>query len=285
VPGFRAESSRERALARAPELLEGLAWGAPRFGHPEGRVGVHVAQILARIERDGPLRADLRLVALLHDSFKYLVQPGLPYTPENDHAVLARRFAERVCEDERVLETIERHDEPYWIWHNSGGDPRALEAILGRIPDRTLYLRFVQLDAATEGKDASLLAWLRHVLGARSLWPTGATAPGLELATSSPPELVYLELLGTDAADQAAVAAAVAGRPCGASAVDVLASDDGTRIAILGHWPGSAMAHLLAEGETSRRAFQDHPVLRRARPLEAHVFRHVGHAVAGAPAA
>jgi hypothetical protein len=49
VSRFIAESNLERDLAEDADLLRGLAWGRGRFGHPEGRVGLHVASILARI--------------------------------------------------------------------------------------------------------------------------------------------------------------------------------------------------------------------------------------------
>ena len=34
-------------------LQEGLAWGKPRRGHPEGTVGAHVADLLEAIDRWG----------------------------------------------------------------------------------------------------------------------------------------------------------------------------------------------------------------------------------------
>ena len=46
------ESERERKLLEDPELRAGLAWGSPRWGHPEGTVREHVAQLLARIPQD-----------------------------------------------------------------------------------------------------------------------------------------------------------------------------------------------------------------------------------------
>jgi hypothetical protein len=55
-------------------LLRGLAWGRPRRGHPEGSVGAHVADLLATIERwgeAGERRAELRFIALVHDSLKF----------------------------------------------------------------------------------------------------------------------------------------------------------------------------------------------------------------------
>ena len=105
----------ERTLLADPRLQAGLDWGAPRFGHPEGRVRAHVAAMLAAIPSDGPLRNDLRFLAQVHGSFKSEVQPDQPWSPENDHAMLARRFAARYTTDERLLTTLQLHDEPYWI--------------------------------------------------------------------------------------------------------------------------------------------------------------------------
>src|SRR4051812_11504565 len=239
-----AETDLERALLADAELRRGLAWGAPRFGHPEGRVGEHVAHLLGAIAPDSPLRAELRLVALLHDSFKHLVRRGPAYSPDADHAVLARRFAERFIDDERVLATIELHDEPYWLWHNQGGDSDALTALLRRVPDRELFLAFVELDASTEGKDPSLLFWLRYTLAARGLWTAGRhaalpppAAAGDELTTH---QTVYVQTMATRPESQPAVAEAiadvVAANPALARAVEVLAAVDGTRITLVTRW-------------------------------------------------
>jgi hypothetical protein len=165
VPGFAAESPREHALTGDPLLRAGLAWGRPRPGHPEGAVGEHVAALLRAIDEGGDFRADLRFLALVHDAFKYRVRLDVPYSPDNDHAVLARRFAERYTSDARLLTALELHDEPYWIW-KTGGAHEDLHALLGRIPDVGLFLRFVELDASTQGKDPGLLAWVQAATGA-----------------------------------------------------------------------------------------------------------------------
>ena len=119
IPGFRPENELEETLSREPDLLAGLAWGKPREGHPEGPVGIHVAQLLDEIDRsgeEGERRAQLRFVALLHDSFKYRVLDLLPRSGFNHHAMRARRFAEQFTDDERLLATIELHDRPYSLW-------------------------------------------------------------------------------------------------------------------------------------------------------------------------
>jgi hypothetical protein len=170
IPGFRAETALERELARDPALLRGLAWGQPRPGHPEGRVGTHVADILAAItEPAGRRRDELRFLALVHDALKHRVRPDAAYSLDNDqHGVLARRFAERYTTDPRILRTLELHDEPYRIWRmhpHDGG--RTLQSLLARIPDLALFLRFVELDGSTQGKDPRPLHWLHCVAAAR----------------------------------------------------------------------------------------------------------------------
>ena len=176
VPGFEAESELERAVSRDPVLLEGLAWGRPRKGHPEGPVGLHVADLLRGIERAGEAgqrRRELRFIALVHDALKYAVREWLPRTGENHHAMRARRFAEGYTADERLLATIELHDRPYALWRRvrrtGRVDERRVETMLGRLTDPELFALFVELDASTEGKDPGPVRWLRQELGRRGL--------------------------------------------------------------------------------------------------------------------
>jgi hypothetical protein len=75
TPAITPENELERQLLDDPRLRAGLDWGEPRFGHPEGRVADHVAAMLAAIPSWDPLRSDLRLLALVHDSFKADVHP------------------------------------------------------------------------------------------------------------------------------------------------------------------------------------------------------------------
>jgi hypothetical protein len=168
IPGFLPETALERELAADPTLLSGLAWGTPRPGHPEGSVGAHVADLIAGItEHAGPRRRELRFLALVHDCRKESVRSERGFSPDNDHTVLARRFAERYVADRRLLVTLELHDEPYRIWR-AGRGSAALRAMLARVPDLDLFLRFVELDGSTPGKDPRPLAWLRSVCSAPS---------------------------------------------------------------------------------------------------------------------
>jgi hypothetical protein len=174
VPGFAPENDLERKLMADPELRAGLAWGKPRSGHPEGSVGAHVADLLETVERwgeTGRRRAELRFLALVHDAMKYRVREWLPKVGENHHAMRARRFAERYTTDERLLATIEQHDRPYALWRKlkrtGRVDERGMVRMLERIPDRDLFVRFVELDGSTEGKNPEPVEWLKQELAER----------------------------------------------------------------------------------------------------------------------
>jgi hypothetical protein len=177
VPGFTPETDLERALSEDPVLQEGLAWGKPRRGHPEGSVGAHVADLLATIENwgeTGGRREELRLLALVHDSLKKRVQHWRPKTGENHHATRARRLAERYVNDERLLATIELHDRPYDLWRKMRRrghvDEHAFTEMVERIPDIELFVRFVELDGSTEGKNHEPIRWLKAELAQRGVF-------------------------------------------------------------------------------------------------------------------
>jgi HD domain len=174
VPGFTPETELERAVSEDPVLREGLEWGKPRPGHPEGNIGAHVADLLDTVDRwneTGRRREELRFLALVHDALKYQVQRWRPKTGENHHAMRARRFAERYSDDERLLATIEHHDRPYNMWRKARRrgrlDEQAFAEMLERIPDIDLFVRFVELDGSTEGKDDEPVRWFKAELRRR----------------------------------------------------------------------------------------------------------------------
>jgi hypothetical protein len=177
IAGFSPETELERELAEDPILQEGLRWGEPRRGHPEGAVGAHVADLLETIERwgeTGKRREELRFLAIVHDALKFKVQNWRPRVGANHHAMRARRFAEAYTDDERLLATIEQHDRPYSLWRKARRrgrqDDHALDAMIDRIPDMDLFLRFVELDGSTEGKNHEPIRWLKDELGQRGVF-------------------------------------------------------------------------------------------------------------------
>jgi hypothetical protein len=163
----------ERRIISDPRWLRGVAWGEPRDGHPEGAVVLHVVAVLENVERlalDDRDRDRLRFIALVHDSLKADVDPSKPKVGDNDHAVLARRFAEEFTDDAEVLVVIETHDDAYRAWRcgQRAGDPgksdaaaRALIARLGAaLP---LYLRFYEADNAVPGKSREHRRWFTEL--------------------------------------------------------------------------------------------------------------------------
>lgn len=175
---IRLETELERTLFAAPEVQAGLAYGEPRPGHPEGRVGRHLADVLANVDRcygGSALREKLRLIAIVHDSFKHEVDPHRPKTGENHHAMRARRFAEKFIDDTAVLDVIELHDEAYNAWQMGRRDcdwKRAefrARALLERLGDNLpLYLAFYHCDNMTGDKSQEPLEWFRRIASSRA---------------------------------------------------------------------------------------------------------------------
>ena len=265
----------ERRMLETPELQAGLAWGSPRWGHPEGSVRAHVAALLALIGDDDPLRDDLRVLALTHDAFKAAVRPGERWSRDNDHAVLARRFAERFIDDERVLAALELHDEPYWIWRNAGAPKDGLVPLLDRVPDVELFARFVELDASTEGKDLSFLWWFRRELAVAGLLPGHPVAPPIEPGAEG--RRLYVKTFAVDPARQAEVAAAaralVAEHAADLEADgEVFTSDDGLRVLLVWRWSGADEGRLLRDGDVVRAALARHPVFAHADAVDARLY-------------
>jgi hypothetical protein len=252
VPGFAAQSEVEWAIACDPDIRRGLAFAVDGAGHPERLVGAHVAAILGNIGPDDELGSALRFVALVHDSMKWAVRRDMAWSTDNDHAVLARRVAERHTSDPRLLRTIELHDEAYWIFRNSPAESEALDGLLARLPDTELYLRFVELDSTTEGKEPTFLVWLRNAFGLRGLLPAGRPDPP---DAGGGGQTIFLIEWATEPGRQARFAAALWSALLGAPGADewaqgeVLRSADGARVVLLGR---AAMRpdHAMLRGRT-----------------------------------
>jgi hypothetical protein len=171
------ETELEARIVSDPDWVEGIAWGEPRPSHPEGSVAAHVNEVLANVDRvalDPRDRERLRLVALIHDTFKHMVDPDRPRTGENHHALIARRFAERHLDDEELLDVIELHDEAYnaWVKGDRGGNWPAAEARARRLIERLgdalpFYLRFYRADNATGSKNQAPLEWFEELITRR----------------------------------------------------------------------------------------------------------------------
>jgi hypothetical protein len=176
---FPLETTLEARICADPEWRAGIVWGTPRPGHSEGQVRYHIAEVLANVDRQANTPAErrtLRLVALIHDTFKYRVDPSRPRTGGNHHGALARQFAERYIDDPTVLEIIELHDEAYNSWRLGirAGQWDKAEARATRLITRLgarwpLYLRFFRADNHTGSKDRDSLIWFEELLRERGL--------------------------------------------------------------------------------------------------------------------
>jgi hypothetical protein len=277
VPGFSAQNEVEWAIACDPDIRRGWAFAVEGAGHPEHLVGAHVAAILRNIGPDDELVSALRFLALVHDSMKWAVRRDMPWSPDNDHAVLARRVAERHTSDPRLLQTTELHDEAYWIFRNSPTDSEPLDALLARLPDTELYLRFVELDSTTEGKEPTFLVWLRNELGLRGLLPPGRPD------TPDPAgggQTIFLIEWATEPGHQARFATALESALLGAPGADeweqgeVLRSTDGARVVLLGR---AAMPpdHAMLRGRTFAQRVVEQVDQTGAHILEARVLEPV----------
>jgi len=171
---LRPETDLERHLLWVPEFRYGLLWGEPRFGHPEGQVGIHIREVLDNIDLvpglTPPERLQLRLVALVHDTFKYAEDRSRPRDWSKHHGVLARRFLEPYTNDAVVLDLIETHDDAYYAWLNARHDlptqddqNKTLEKLFRRMGYCIqLYYTFFKCDTQTGDKTQASVKWFER---------------------------------------------------------------------------------------------------------------------------
>ncbi len=170
------ETDLEAFLLQQPEIIAGMGWGTPRFGHPEGEVWRHVVEVLANIDKliDLPSdqRRDLRLVALVHDSFKYAEIKTEPRDWTQHHGILARRFIERYSDNRRVVELVEWHDEAYYCWrldalyHRRNRSQQRFDRLLDHFAgEMDFYYRFFVCDTRTGDKNIAPLRWFEREAG------------------------------------------------------------------------------------------------------------------------
>jgi len=171
---LQPETELERQLLLHPEVRQGLLWGKPRHGHPEGAVYKHVKEVFNNIEKltiSTHLREQLRLIAVIHDAFKYKEDKNRPRDWNRHHAVLARRFMNNYINDELVLTIIQWHDEAYYIWreiavrNNKEKADFRMSRLLEKLKDQTqLYYLFFYCDSNTGDKNSAPVHWVEENL-------------------------------------------------------------------------------------------------------------------------
>ncbi len=165
---IKPETDLERLIISDVDFIEGAKHGKPRNGHPEGAIIYHIGHVLENIDKYSTPenRKNLRLIAIIHDAFKYKVDRSKPKEGKNHHAVIARLFAEKYIVNNEVLEIIELHDEAYnsWCKGDKNGNWRLAESRAARLIKRlgksiSLYLAFYNCDRSTEGKSGDNYNW------------------------------------------------------------------------------------------------------------------------------
>ena len=166
---LQPETKLERVLLETPEFKEGMNWGKPRYGHPEGKVGLHVLEVLSNIENlhiDKATRSNLRLLAFVHDTFKFQEMKSLAHGKRIHHAQLARDFLTNYVDDKNLLDILELHDEAFYIWRqlelksDLKGAMTRLKGLFNRLDDALpLYFLFFKCDTETGDKTMAPLRW------------------------------------------------------------------------------------------------------------------------------
>lgn len=158
----KPETPLEREIVGHPDFLVGVQWGNPRRGHPEGSVLNHIAKILAGIERmdqfpetapyqnDPSMRTALRVLTLLHDTFKsHSRSSEMPV--KLGHNIFAAQMAQELKLPLLWTNMILFHDYCFYIenhfektqnleiWHDQA------QALLGIVEPHTFYA-FTYLD-------------------------------------------------------------------------------------------------------------------------------------------
>lgn len=166
---IKPQTDLEKSIISDEEFIKGLYGGKSRPGHPEGLIIYHIKEVLDNIHKHIPNDRNhekLRLIAIIHDTFKYKVDSRYPKSGENHHAMIARRFAERYIKDTSILDVIELHDEAYNAWQTGArrGDwikagKRAANLIKRLDRNLSLFMDFYTCDGLTGDKNNDDLIW------------------------------------------------------------------------------------------------------------------------------
>jgi len=170
------ENEMEKSILNDPEIIEGLTWGYPRFGHPEGKVVYHIQEIFSNIDKiatEPDFRRKLRTLALVHDTFKYKEDRKLVRTdPSKHHARIAHEYIKQYTKEKDVLQVMKTHDDAYYAWRADYAyrDPESAQVMLERLlTDNAdhidLYYTFFVCDTRTGDKNQSPIRWFEKKTG------------------------------------------------------------------------------------------------------------------------
>lgn len=160
------------ALKNLPLYQENLNWGKPRRGHPEGTLANHIAELEANLERIEPLLGPgeeerLRLLIHVHDICKPEAWVGVDSDHPQNHALMARRLLEKLCDDPVLLAITQYHDDGYIMYQYfkrvDSYRPR-LRKLLVEVGDVELFMLFFLIDSCTAGKRRDPVDWWLYVV-------------------------------------------------------------------------------------------------------------------------
>ena len=164
------ENDLEVELLTREEFITGLMWGMPRYGHPEGKVAFHIPEVYLNIDSlqiTPEERTELRLIALVHDTFKYKEDRSVPRDWSKHHGVLAGKYIEKENVLPHITSIVELHDEAFYAWRseviekNIEDTWRRLSKIETALPDNLeQYLHFFLCDTLTGDKLRTPVTWL-----------------------------------------------------------------------------------------------------------------------------
>ncbi len=168
------ESDLEKRFLQDDAFLKGLFWGKPRFGHPEGKVILHIREVLDNVDKLQLSEKDryyLRIATFVHDTFKYKEDRSTPRDWSKHHSILARQFLEQYTSDALLLNLVELHDEAYYIWQlfqlkrNPSQGQKRLDLLREKMNGgMQLYYLFFKCDTSTGDKTLAPLKWFENTI-------------------------------------------------------------------------------------------------------------------------
>ncbi len=165
---LKPETSFEKKIIGSKDFRNGLFWGEPRFGHPEGKIIFHIQEVFKNIDlisTNKEERAILRIIALVHDTFKYIEDKSIPRDWSKHHAIIARDFIRNYTDDQCILDIIESHDDVFHAWNiaHRGNPEKAkskLDDLILHLGDNLdLYYKFFLADTQTGDKIQAPVYW------------------------------------------------------------------------------------------------------------------------------
>jgi len=167
--GILPENSLEEKIVESDVFKIAADFGNIRKGHPEGKIGIHIKEILDFIDKQNwqNYRKDLRLLALLHDLGKYrVVGSENGHVVGKGHSTYSVDIAKEFISDDRILNLILIHDKYYHFYTKNQIDKRKFNELkflnIYKFQDLDTLIRFNYADSCNRGKDS--IKWFEDVL-------------------------------------------------------------------------------------------------------------------------